>query len=102
MLPLVVVAVVEEDGAAHSTGATPLPVRLTDWGDPGAPSEMESCALSDTYAEGWKLIFKEQLVPAATVGHCPGAAMKSAALVPVTDMAVMLSGCWPVFAMAIG
>ena len=44
------------------------------------------------------MICSEHFVPAATVAHCPVAAEKSAALVPVIEMPVTCNSCWPIFA----
>ena len=84
------------EGERLTTGAAPVPVRLTIWGLPVALSVIVSEAARLPVAEGVKVTLKVQWLPVASEVAQVLVGTKSLALVPVTATLVRLRAASPV------
>jgi len=80
---------------AGVAGPTPVPVKVTNCGLPVALSPMLNVAERGPVAVGVKVMPIEQFPPAATLDPQRLFCWKSPALVPPTEIAVMLSAAVP-------
>jgi len=87
-------------GVSETAGAVavPVPVSVTDWGDPAALSVTASVAANAPVANGLKATETVQEAPAASDEvHVVAVLRKSVGLVPATAMLVMASAAVPLF-----
>jgi hypothetical protein len=93
---------VKEVGERLTTGAVPVPVRLTVCVAGLALSVIVKVAVSEPTTVGVKVTPRVQLSPAATLGPQLLVSAKSPLFVPAMVTLVMLSGALPVLVSAMG
>lgn len=103
VVPTMDVGKAMEAGVSETAGANaavPVPVRVTNCGEPGALSAMDSAALSAPVVAGLNSIDTEQVAEAASVvPQVVADLMNDVALVPLMASDVRFSGAVPEFLM---